>query len=153
MVFHFRFEKILELKVNIENEKKQKLAYFMSQINKFNQEIKVIETEKQKLQQQLFEPTLMKDPSYRASISDYMNNGQMYILRVKEKIKELEPYIKEARENYFKARKDRAVFDHLKEKAYQKFLEEKKKKEKQEIEFYGQRNYLNKLSKKEGESF
>jgi flagellar FliJ protein len=123
--FVFRFEKLLNYKKDIEDQKKAELAKWVSEFNKVTQEIERVKN----LRTQILNKV---QGVYTSSLNFKLNRQslmgiQQTIVNGKKKLLEIQKKIDLAREIYIKAKQEREVFDKLKEKDQEKYKYEAKK--------------------------
>ncbi|HOJ49541.1 MAG TPA: flagellar export protein FliJ [Spirochaetota bacterium] len=131
MKFNFRLQKVLDYRIKIEEEKKNKVASIVSQINKLKAQIDEVLNLKQDI---IKEMQMNFEVKYFSWASKAIEGIYQTIKNNKEKISVLEKELEIARNEYIQARKDRIVLEKIKEKKYAEYLDEVRKVEKKIIE-------------------
>ena len=124
--FKFRLEKVLEIKIQRENEHMISHSKILNEKNKVENEIKNLESQYDKYSeiQYLESDTLKKKIAY-----NYMNSLFQTIQRYREELEEIEKRYAESRDILITLQSERKSLDRLKEKQYCKFLEELEEEE------------------------
>lgn len=124
--FKFRLEKVLEIKIQRENEHMISHSKILNEKNKVENEIKNLESQYDKYSEIQYSEsdTLKKKIAY-----NYMNSLFQTIQRYREELEEIEKRYAESRDILITLQSERKSLDRLKEKQYCKFLEELEEEE------------------------
>ncbi len=135
MAFKFKLQRILDLKIKQEDEKKNQIAVLINSIKDKEEELEKVLSEKKEK-----EVSLNMDSKKGISILEIRNINQ-YLLFLDKKINtinfeisSLESNLKQKRQEYLELQKDRKTFEKLKEKDYEKYLYNEKKEEEKMID-------------------
>lgn len=135
MVFTFKLQKILDLKLKMEDEKKNQIASLMQSLRNKEDELGVALNEKK-----LKEKNLNESRDKGVSVIEIRNVNQYLsflgkrINTIKFEISSLETNLKQKREEYIELQKERKTFEKLKEKDFEKYLYNEKKEEEKIID-------------------
>jgi flagellar FliJ protein len=123
--FKFRFEKLLEYKKSIEDERKNELAFHISRFNRI--QINIEENHRKK--DQIIESikSRFSDPTYVTLAQHSLQGIYQSFINGNRELQKIQTQIDAARERFLEARKERKIFEKLKEKAYEKHKQEEKK--------------------------
>lgn len=118
--FKFRLEKVLDIKIQRENEHMISHSKILNEKVKVENEIRNLESQYDKYSELQYSEsdTLKKKIAY-----NYMNSLFQTIQSYKEKLKEIEQEYIKSREKLISLQSERKSLERLKEKQYQKFLE------------------------------
>ena len=135
MVFTFKLQKILELKLRQEDEKKNQIASLMKSIRTKEEEIKLIYEDKKQKEYNLSE-TRNKGISILEirNINQYLSFLDKRINALRFEISSLESNLALKRNEYLELQKERKTFEKLKEKDFEKYLYHEKKEEEKIID-------------------
>ena len=135
MGFRFKLQRVLELKLKQEDEKKNQIATLMQAIKTKEDELEALISEKKQK-----EFSLNDNRKRGISILEIRNINQ-YLLFLDKKINtlrfeisSLESNLNQKRQEYLELQKERKTFEKLKEKDYEKYLYNEKKEEEKMID-------------------
>ena len=135
MGFRFKLQRVLDLKLKQEDEKKNQIATLMQAIKTKEDEIEALISEKKQK-----EFSLNDNRKRGISILEIRNINQ-YLLFLDKKINtirfeisSLESNLNQKRLEYLELQKERKTFEKLKEKDYEKYLYNEKKEEEKMID-------------------
>jgi len=135
MGFRFKLQRVLDLKLKQEDEKKNQIATLMQAIKTKEDELEVLISEKKQK-----EFSLNDNRKRGISILEIRNINQ-YLLFLDKKINtlrfeisSLESNLNQKRLEYLELQKERKTFEKLKEKDYEKYLYNEKKEEEKMID-------------------
>ena len=135
MGFRFKLQRVLDLKLKQEDEKKNQIATLMQAIKTKEDELEVLISEKKQK-----EFSLNDNRKRGISILEIRNINQ-YLLFLDKKINtlrfeisSLESNLNQKRQEYLELQKERKTFEKLKEKDYEKYLYNEKKEEEKMID-------------------
>ena len=135
MGFRFKLQRILDLKLKQEDEKKNQIATIMQAIKTKEDELEALTSEKKQK-----EFSLNDNRKRGISILEIRNINQ-YLLFLDKKINtlrfeisSLESNLNQKRLEYLELQKERKTFEKLKEKDYEKYLYNEKKEEEKMID-------------------
>ncbi|WP_313568186.1 flagellar export protein FliJ [Acetoanaerobium noterae] len=135
MGFRFKLQRVLDLKLKQEDEKKNQIATLMQAIKTKEDELKALISEKKQK-----EFSLNDNRKRGISILEIRNINQ-YLLFLDKKINtlrfeisSLESNLNQKRLEYLELQKERKTFEKLKEKDYEKYLYNEKKEEEKMID-------------------
>ncbi len=142
--FAFKYEKILQMRINAENDAKTELASIMKKISDMEKELEIIKEENDKyleyINQNCKEGVLIKDLQCIAANKEHLKNK---LKDMKENLEELYEVKEEKKQNFVEASKNKKVMENLKEKdekAYKELLSQNELKIVDEIVTYQSRN-------------
>ena len=135
MGFRFKLQRVLDLKLKQEDEKKNQIATLMQAIKTKEDELEALISEKKQK-----EFSLNDNRKRGISILEIRNINQ-YLLFLDKKINtlrfeisSLESNLNQKRLEYLELQKERKTFEKLKEKDYEKYLYNEKKEEEKMID-------------------
>ena len=135
MGFRFKLQRVLDLKLKQEDEKKNQIATLMQAIKTKEDELEALISEKKQK-----EFSLNDNRKRGISILEIRNINQ-YLLFLDKKINtlrfeisSLESNLNQKRLEYLELQKERKTFEKLKEKNYEKYLYNEKKEEEKMID-------------------
>ena len=135
MGFSFKLQRVLDLKLKQEDEKKNQIATLMQAIKTKEDELEALISEKKQK-----EFSLNDNRKRGISILEIRNINQ-YLLFLDKKINtlrfeisSLESNLNQKRLEYLELQKERKTFEKLKEKDYEKYLYNEKKEEEKMID-------------------
>ena len=135
MGFRFKLQRVLDLKLKQEDEKKNQIATLMKAIKNKEDELEALISEKKQK-----EFSLNDNRKRGISILEIRNINQ-YLLFLDKKINtlrfeisSLESNLNQKRLEYLELQKERKTFEKLKEKDYEKYLYNEKKEEEKMID-------------------
>ena len=135
MGFRFKLQRVLDLKLKQEDEKKNQIATLMKAIKTKEDELEALISEKKQK-----EFSLNDNRKRGISILEIRNINQ-YLLFLDKKINtlrfeisSLESNLNQKRLEYLELQKERKTFEKLKEKDYEKYLYNEKKEEEKMID-------------------
>ena len=135
MGFRFKLQRVLDLKLKQEDEKKNQIATLMQAIKTKEDELEALISEKKQK-----EFSLNDNRKRGISILEIRNINQ-YLLFLDKKINtlrfeisSLESNLNQKRQEYLELQKERKTFEKLKEKDYEKYLYKEKKEEEKMID-------------------
>ena len=135
MGFRFKLQRVLDLKLKQEDEKKNQIATLMQAIKTKEDELEALISEKKQK-----EFSLNDNRKRGISILEIRNINQ-YLLFLDKKINtlrfeisSLESNLNQKRLEYLELQKERKTFEKLKEKDYEKYLSNEKKEEEKMID-------------------
>ena len=135
MGFRFKLQRVLDLKLKQEDEKKNQIATLMQAIKTKEDELEALSSEKKQK-----EFSLNDNRKRGISILEIRNINQ-YLLFLDKKINtlrfeisSLESNLNQKRLEYLELQKERKTFEQLKEKDYEKYLYNEKKEEEKMID-------------------
>ena len=135
MGFRFKLQRVLDLKLKQEDEKKNQIATLMQAIKTKEDELEALISEKKQK-----EFSLNDNRKRGISILEIRNINQ-YLLFLDKKINtlrfeisSLESNLNQKRLEYLEQQKERKTFEKLKEKDYEKYLYNEKKEEEKMID-------------------
>lgn len=135
MGFRFKLQRVLDLKLKQEDEKKNQIATLMQAIKTKEEELEALISEKKQK-----EFSLNDNRKRGISILEIRNINQ-YLLFLDKKINtlrfeisSLESNLNQKRLEYLELQKERKTFEKLKEKDYEKYLYNEKKEEEKMID-------------------
>jgi len=135
MGFRFKLQRVLDLKLKQEDEKKNQIATLMKAIKNKEDELEALISEKKQK-----EFSLNDNRKRGISILEIRNINQ-YLLFLDKKINtlrfeisSLESNLNQKRQEYLELQKERKTFEKLKEKDYEKYLYNEKKEEEKMID-------------------
>ena len=135
MGFRFKLQRVLDLKLKQEDEKKNQIATLMQAIKTKEDELEALSSEKKQK-----EFSLNDNRKRGISILEIRNINQ-YLLFLDKKINtlrfeisSLESNLNQKRLEYLELQKERKTFEKLKEKDYEKYLYNEKKEEEKMID-------------------
>lgn len=135
MGFRFKLQRVLDLKLKQEDEKKNQIATLMQAIKTKEDELEALISEKKQK-----EFSLSDNRKRGISILEIRNINQ-YLLFLDKKINtlrfeisSLESNLNQKRLEYLELQKERKTFEKLKEKDYEKYLYNEKKEEEKMID-------------------
>ena len=135
MGFRFKLQRVLDLKLKQEDEKKNQIATLMQAIKTKEDELEALISEKKQK-----EFSLNDNRKRGISILEIRNINQ-YLLYLDKKINtlrfeisSLESNLNQKRLEYLELQKERKTFEKLKEKDYEKYLYNEKKEEEKMID-------------------
>ena len=135
MGFRFKLQRVLDLKLKQEDEKKNQIATLMQAIKTKEDELEALSSEKKQK-----EFSLNDNTKRGISILEIRNINQ-YLLFLDKKINtlrfeisSLESNLNQKRLEYLELQKERKTFEKLKEKDYEKYLYNEKKEEEKMID-------------------
>ena len=135
MGFRFKLQRVLDLKLKQEDEKKNQVATLMQAIKTKEDELEALISEKKQK-----EFSLNDNRKRGISILEIRNINQ-YLLFLDKKINtlrfeisSLESNLNQKRLEYLELQKERKTFEKLKEKDYEKYLYNEKKEEEKMID-------------------
>lgn len=135
MGFRFKLQRVLDLKLKQEDEKKNQIATLMQAIKTKEDELEALISEKKQK-----EFSLNDNRKRGISILEIRNINQ-YLLFLDKKINtlrfeisSLESNLNQKRQEYLELQKERKTFEKLKEKDYEKYLYNEKKEEEKMID-------------------
>lgn len=135
MGFRFKLQRVLDLKLKQEDEKKNQIATLMQAIKTKEDELEALINEKKQK-----EFSLNDNRKRGISILEIRNINQ-YLLFLDKKINtlrfeisSLESNLNQKRLEYLELQKERKTFEKLKEKDYEKYLYNEKKEEEKMID-------------------
>ena len=135
MGFRFKLQRVLDLKLKQEDEKKNQIATLMQAIKTKEDELEALISEKKQK-----EFSLNDNRKRGISILEIRNINQ-YLLFLDKKINTLrfeisylESNLNQKRLEYLELQKERKTFEKLKEKDYEKYLYNEKKEEEKMID-------------------
>ena len=135
MGFRFKLQRVLDLKLKQEDEKKNQIATLMQAIKTKEDELEALISEKKQK-----EFSLNDNRKSGISILEIRNINQ-YLLFLDKKINtlrfeisSLESNLNQKRLEYLELQKERKTFEKLKEKDYEKYLYNEKKEEEKMID-------------------
>ena len=135
MGFRFKLQRVLDLKLKQEDEKKNQIATLMQAIKTKEDELESLMSEKKQK-----EFSLNDNRKRGISILEIRNINQ-YLLFLDKKINtlrfeisSLESNLNQKRLEYLELQKERKTFEKLKEKDYEKYLYNEKKEEEKMID-------------------
>lgn len=135
MGFRFKLQRLLDLKLKQEDEKKNQIATLMQAIKTKEDELEALISEKKQK-----EFSLNDNRKRGISILEIRNINQ-YLLFLDKKINtlrfeisSLESNLNQKRLEYLELQKERKTFEKLKEKDYEKYLYNEKKEEEKMID-------------------
>ena len=135
MGFRFKLQRVLDLKLKQEDEKKNQIATLMQAIKIKEEELEALISEKKQK-----EFSLNDNRKRGISILEIRNINQ-YLLFLDKKINtlrfeisSLESNLNQKRLEYLELQKERKTFEKLKEKDYEKYLYNEKKEEEKMID-------------------
>ncbi|CBH21857.1 putative Flagellar export protein FliJ [Acetoanaerobium sticklandii] len=135
MGFRFKLQRILDLKLKQEDEKKNQIATLMQAIKTKEDELEALKSEKKHK-----EFSLNDSRKKGISILEIRNINQYLLFldkkinTVKFEISSLESNLEQKRLEYLELQKERKTFEKLKEKDYEKYLYSEKKEEEKMID-------------------
>ena len=135
MGFRFKLQRILDLKLKQEDEKKNQIATIMQAIKTKEDELESLTSEKKQK-----EFSLNDSRKKGISILEIRNINQYLLFldkkinTVKFEISSLESNLNQKRLEYLELQKERKTFEKLKEKDYEKYLYSEKKEEEKMID-------------------
>ncbi len=135
MGFKFKLQRVLDLKLKQENEKKNQISTLMQAIKEKEEELENFKNEKRQK-----ELSLNENRKKGISILEIRNISH-YLLFVEKKmnivrleISSLETNLNQKRLECLELQKERKTFEKLKEKEYEKYLYNEKKEEEKTID-------------------
>ena len=135
MGFRFKLQRLLDLKLKQEDEKKNQIATLMQAIKTKEDELEALISEKKQK-----EFSLNDNRKRGISILEIRNINQ-YLLFLDKKIntlrieiRSMESNLNQKRQEYLELQKERKTFEKLKEKDYEKYLYNEKKEEEKMID-------------------
>ena len=135
MGFRFKLQRVLDLKLKQEDEKKNQIATLMQAIKTKEDELEALISEKKQK-----EFSLNDNRKRGISILEIRNINQ-YLLFLDKKIntlrieiRSMESNLNQKRQEYLELQKERKTFEKLKEKDYEKYLYNEKKEEEKMID-------------------
>lgn len=133
--FRFPMENILNMKEKLEeqakNEYGQAHAKLMSEQEKLDELNDRLETAKQRLKEILYESLSVSEIRNR---EDAVEIIKMYVMQQLLVVKRCEKEVEVAREKLTEAMKQRKIFEKLREKAFEEFMQEESHKEQKEVD-------------------
>ncbi len=150
MAFRFRFENLLKYRESIE---KQKSAEFLHAEKSYKrQKKKVEELERKRKEIVLLIKDISSSPSFDLISFNMMRN---FLLKVEEDIEfekdvlyQLKAIMDAKRKELIKASQDKKIMEKLKEKDYDKYIQEENRKETIELDEITLKNYNKKINKR-----
>ena len=135
MGFRFKLQRVLDLKLKQEDEKKNQIATLMQAIKTKEDELEALISEKKQKEFSL------NDNRKRGISILQIRNINQYLLFLDKKINtlrfeisSLESNLNQKRLEYLELQKERKTFEKLKEKDYEKYLYNEKKEEEKMID-------------------
>lgn len=135
--YKFRLQTVLEIK---EKNLEQKLLELAQIVEAMNKEVEIenkLTNERNTLQSKIIETNSMETPQSLFEIQnarDYWSNLGIKIANQKERIKNIEIFLKHKQEEVNEALKEKKVLENLKEKEQEKFYKEFLEHERQELD-------------------
>ena len=129
-MFKFKFQKALEYKLQIEDEAKYLLLKKKEEEQAEQEKLEnIIESEKKFMLEYKNIKTGKLDINKMVEYQSYLDKIEKEKELQKEAVEQAEMEVEKAEKDYFEARKDRKIFDKLKEKAESDYNKEEQKKE------------------------
>ena len=129
-VYKFRLQKLLDYKIKIEDEKKNKLGSAIKRLEKEKHRMTELKRKFSEMQGLFQEKTsqglAVNELKILANYIDYYKRG---IKEQRVRIRMAEDYLSICREEFLAATKERKMMEKLKEMDYSKYLYEEQKKE------------------------
>ena len=129
-VYKFRLQKLLDYKIKIEEEKKNKLGSAIKRLEKEKHRMAELKRELSDMQSLFHEKTsqgmAVNELKILANYIDYYKRG---IKEQKVRIRMAEDYLSICREELIAATREKKMIEKIKEKDYSKYLYEEQKKE------------------------
>lgn len=148
MAFKFRLQKILDIKEKEEDEKKNSAAIANNEVVKAKIQLEQLQDE---YRQKGIERTEKNEQGCQLSeimdINAYINHLYKRIEDKKQEIIKLEHEAEKRRREYIETKKSRKTYDNLKDRKYQRFLEEEQKQEAKIIDQIVSYSYTRKKNK------
>lgn len=146
MAFNFRLQKILDIKEKEEDDRKNAASIANKKVEIANMELgDLLEEYKLKGQERVLKISDGSQLSEVLEINGYIDYLGKAIDKKKIEIKKLEQEADERKDEYLESRKTRKTYDNLKEKTYQRFLQEEQKEEAKVIDQIVSYNYTKKI--------
>jgi flagellar FliJ protein len=133
--FNFKLQRILDLKLKQEDEKKNQISSLMQLIKTKEDELELLLTEKKYKENHLndIRKNGVSILEIR-NINQYISFLDKKMNTIRFEISSLETNLKQKRIEYLELQKERKTFEKLKEKDYEKFIYNEKKEEEKMID-------------------
>lgn len=133
--FRFSMENILIIKEKLEEQAKNEYAQANARLFREQDKLDVLvcrcEEARQELRKKLQETLSMKDIRKREEAVEVL---KFYVIQQQMAVIRCEKEVEVAREKLSEAMKERKIFEKLREKAYEEFVQEENKKEQREVD-------------------
>ena len=130
MTYKFRLQKVLDVKIKEEDNKKNEVYILNMEIISMQEKLHNLEKEFSKKGVER-EETCKEGASIQdiIQLNKYTNYLQLEINRNKEEMEKLKIQLEEKKQEYMDSRKERKSYENLKEKDHAKFIEKELKEE------------------------
>lgn len=133
--FRFSMENILVIKEKLEEQAKNEYAQANARLLREQDKLEALicrrEEARQNLKAVLQETLSMKDIHRKEETFEVL---KFYVIRQELAVRRCEKEVEVAREKLSEAMKERKIFEKLREKAYEEFIQEENKKEQREVD-------------------
>lgn len=133
--FRFSMENILIIKEKLEEQAKNEYAQANARLFREQDKLDALvcrcEEARQELRKKLQETLSMKDIRKREEAVEVL---KFYVIQQQMAVIRCEKEVEVAREKLSEAMKERKIFEKLREKAYEEFVQEENKKEQREVD-------------------
>lgn len=133
--FRFSMENILIIKEKLEEQAKNEYAQANARLFREQDKLDALvcrcEEARQELRKKLQETLSMKDIRKREEAVEVL---KFYVIQQQLAVMRCEKEVEVAREKLSEAMKERKIFEKLREKAYEEFVQEENKKEQREVD-------------------
>lgn len=133
--FRFSMENILTIKEKLEEQAKNEYAQANARLLREQDQLNILdrrcEGARQDLRKKLQETLSMKEIRRKEEAVEVL---KFYVMQQQLVVLRCEKEVEVAREKLSEAMKERKIFEKLREKAYEKFVQEESKKEQREVD-------------------
>ncbi|HCL57252.1 MAG TPA: flagellar export protein FliJ [Spirochaetia bacterium] len=147
--FVFRLQKVLDYRFQIENKKKLALAEQISLYNQLKEKIEEGKLKKNSLLNKISK--FSEDPVQLHFVQQCLTGISQTFINSEKEMEEVQKKIDIARLSYLEAKKQREIFEKLKEKAYEEFKYNQKREEQKQIDEFSRMFWEERKVKKEEE--
>ena len=139
--FHFRFQRILELKESVEEGRKAELGEAVALLNQERSYLEALDGTRATYQH-LDQPAAPCNPELLALNANYVLRLQREILEQLERIEQIQKVVEERRQNLLEATKERRVYEILRERAETTYQRQRRRYEQAQLDEVGEQLYL-----------